>query len=140
MQAVKVGDRGDRKYKQEDIMKIMLGTTPEKYKEYLIQPYSTGFQRLPDRLVRVASFLVTKDDLVAVFAFTDGGLLTQMSHPIKDEDLFKEAKETMHYYIDNNLVKNLEEYPFHYYPTNYLLEEDAIWWTKTLKKRYGHED
>src|SRR5579859_2437516 len=124
LQAVKVGERGDRKYRQDDIMRILLGTNPEKYKEYVIQPYSSGFQRLPDRLVRVASFLVTKDDLVSVFAFTDGGVLAQMANPVKDEDLFKEAKEIMHDYIDNNRIKNLEEYPFHYY-SNYLLEENA---------------
>jgi len=135
LQAVKVGERGDRKYRQEDLMRILLGTSPEKYKDYLIQPYSSGFQRLPDRLIRVASFLVTKEDLVSVFAFTDGGVLAQMANPVKDEDLLEEAKETMRYYIDNNLIKNLEEYPFHYY-SNYLLEENAVWWTKTLKKRY----
>lgn len=136
LQAVKVGERGDRKYKHDDIMRILLGTSPEKYKDYLIQPYSSGFQRLPDRLVRVASFLVTKDDLVSVFAFTDGGVLAQMANPVKDEDLFAEAKDIMHSYIDNNWIKNLEEYPFNYY-SNYSLDENAVWWTKTLKKRYG---
>jgi excisionase family DNA binding protein len=134
--AVKVGERGDRKYRQEDLMKIILGLNPEEYKGYLIQPYSSGFQRLPDRLVRVASFLVTKDDLVSVFVFTDGGVLAQMANPVKDEELLKEAKEIIHHYIDTKVIKHLEEYPFHYY-SNYVLDENAVWWTKTLKKRYG---
>lgn len=138
LKAVKVGDRGDRWYKQEDLLKIKFGTLPEKYKDYTIMPYSQGFEISPGTLVRIASFIVSKDNLISGFAFNDGGLLLRVAHPyLKDEDILEEAIKIIKEYIDQGKIQHLEEYTFSYYPTNYLEDEDAKWWTKSLKKLYG---
>lgn len=136
--AIKVGDRGDRKYRQEDLLKILSGYKSEDYNDYQILPHSQGFQFSPGTLIRIASFLVVKADMTVGFAFTDGGLLLRMSHTdLKDEVLLEEAKKIIKTSIDNNKIRNLEEYTFEYYPNNYIEIENALWWTKSLKKIYG---
>lgn len=138
LKAVKVGDRGDRWYKQEDLLRIKLGFIPEKYKEFTIMPYNQGFEISPGTLMRIASFIVTKDNLISGFAFTDGGMLLHMSHPhIKDEKLLEDAKQIIKSFIDNNQLEHLEEYTFEYYPSNFIQVNDPKWWTKALKRIYG---
>ncbi len=138
LKAVKVGDRGDRWYKQEDLLKIKFGTLPEKYKDYTIMPYNQGFEISPGTLMRIASFIVSKENLISCFAFNDGGMLLHMSHPsLKDEDMLAEAIKIVKERIDQDRIQHLEEYTFSYYLNNYLEDKDARWWIKSLKKIYG---
>lgn len=140
LKAVKVGERGDRWYKQEDLLKIKFGTLPEKHKDYTIMPYNQGFEISPGTLMRIASFIVSKDNLIAGFSFNDGGMLLHMANPhLKDEDMLEEAIKIIKERIDQNRVQNLEEYTFSYYSNNYLEDKDAKWWTKSLKRIYGSE-
>lgn len=135
--AIKVGDRGDRKYRYEDLIKIKAGYEPTKYKEFDIVPHSSGFENPAGTLIRIASFIVRKDDLIAVFAFMDGGMLLRMSDPhIKDENLLKQAREIIERYVDSGKIKHLEEYTFEYHPSEYVQVYDPNWWNKTLKQIY----
>ncbi len=137
LKAIKVGERGDRKYRYEDLMKVKAGYEPTTFKNYEINPYSIGFENPGGTLIRIASFIVRKDDLVAVFAFTDGGMLIHMSHPhLNDEYLLNEAKKIINNFIDNNKIKHLEEYTFEFHPSNYIQVINPKWWNKTLKAIY----
>ncbi len=137
LSAIKVGNRGDRKYRYEDILKIKAGYEPEKYKDFDIIPHSSGFENPGGTLIRIASFIVRKSDLVVVFAFMDGGMLLRMSHPhLKDENLLKRAREIIERYIDSNKLNHLEEYTFEYHPENFIESQNPRWWIKTLKDIY----
>lgn len=137
--AIKVGERGDRKYRYEDILKAKAGYEPEKYKDFDIIPHSLGFEISPGTLTRIASFIIRKDDLVAGFAFAEG-MLNRMAHPhLTDEDLLGDAREIIKKYIDNGQIKHLEEYTFECHSSNFIDVKDPQWWIKSLKKHYGQE-
>ena len=116
---------------------IVTGYKPEKYKDFDIIPHNFGFEISPGTLIRIASFIVRKDDLITGFAFAEG-FLTRMAHPeLKDEDLLKEAKEIIKKYIDSGKLKHLEEYTFEYHPSNFIDVENPTWWVKSLRRHYG---
>jgi len=137
--AIKMGDRGDRKYRYEDLLKVKAGYEQEKYKGFDIVPYSPGFELFTDRLGIIASFIVKNDSTMAVFAFAVGGLTMFADPDISDDDLLKEAREIIKKHIDNKQVKHLEEYTFEYNPSNFISVTNPQWWTKSLKKHYGNQ-
>ena len=135
--AIKMSDRGDRKYRYEDLLKIKSGYEQEKYNGFDILPYSPGFELFTDRLGIVASFIVKNEGIMSVFAFAVGGLIMFAQPEISDDDLLKESREIIKEYIDNKKVQHLEEYTFEYHPSNFISVTNPQWWTKTLKKYYG---
>src|SRR3989344_7498694 len=135
--AIKMSDRGDRKYRYEDLLKIKSGYEQEKYNGFDILPYSPGFELFTDRLGIVASFIVKNEGSMSVFAFAVGGLTMFAQPEISDDDLLKESREIIKEYIDNKKVQHLEEYTFEYHPSNFISVTNPQWWTKTLKKYYG---
>ncbi len=138
--AVKINERGDRKYRYEDLTKIKARYQQEKHKGFDIIPYSPGFELFTDRLGIIASFIVRNTDTVSVFAFAVGGLTMFANTNISDDDLLEEAKGIIKRHIDNELVKNLEEYTFEYHPSNFISVDNPKWWIKTLKKYYGDQE
>ena len=107
------------------------------YKGFTITSYSDGFQVSPGTLIRIASFIVRKDDLIAGFAFAES-MLTRMANPeLKDEELLQKAEEMIKKYIDDNAIKHLEEYTFEYHPSAFIDVDNPKWWVKTLKKYYS---
>ncbi|PIZ46302.1 hypothetical protein COY32_03540 [candidate division WWE3 bacterium CG_4_10_14_0_2_um_filter_41_14] len=137
--AIKMSDRGDRKYRYEDLLKIKSGHEQEKYNGFDILPYSPGFELFTDRLGIVASFIVKNEGIMSVFAFAVGGLTMFAQPEISDDDLLKEAREIIKEHIDNKKVQHLEEYTFEYHSSNFIDVENPQWWTKTLKKYYGDQ-
>lgn len=110
----------------------------KKYKEFEIISYSSGFQISPVTMIRIASFIVRKDRLISVFAFSDGGISLRMAHSeIKDENLLVEAEEIIKRFIDDDKVKHLEEYTFEFQPTNFINVNNPRWWIKSLRNIYG---
>ena len=108
----------------------------KNYKGFEVISYSDGFQISPGTLIRIASFIVRKDDVIAGFAFAEG-MLTRMSHPeLKDGDLLQEAEQIIKTYIDNDRVRHLEEFTFEYHPSNFIDVDNPKWWIKSLKKIY----
>jgi len=134
--AIKVGDRGDRKYRYEDLIKVRAGYDPKTYKGFDIVPHSSGFENSPGTIIRIASFIVRSKEIVSVFAFAES-MLNRMSYPhLTDDKLLKEAKEIMEKYIENNKIENLEEYTFEYHASSYIDVNNPGWWNKTLKEIY----
>lgn len=137
--AVKINERGDRKYRYRDLQRIKAKYQPEKYKGFDIIPYSLGFELFTDRLGTVASFIIRSDKTISVFAFAVGGLIMFANPNLSDDNLLVEAKEIIKKYIDNNSVKHLEEYTFEYHPCNFVSVNNPPWWIKSLKKYYSGE-
>ena len=137
--AIKMSDRGDRKYRYEDLLKMKAGYEQEKHNGFDIIPYSPGFELFTDRLGIVASFIVRTDKIVSVFAFAVGGLTMFAHQDVSDDDLLKEAREIMKEHIDNKKIQHLEEYTFEYHPSNFIDVDNPPWWTKTLRKYYGDQ-
>lgn len=135
--AIKIGERGNRRYRYEDLLKVKAGLEPEEYKGFDIVSHSPGFEISPGTLTRIASFIVRSNDLISGFAFAEG-MLTRMSHPhLKDKDLLEEADGIIKEYIDDEKLKHLEEYTFEYRPSNFICVNNPKWWVKSLKKHYG---
>lgn len=131
--AIKMSDRGDRKYRYEDLLKIKSGYEQEKYGCFDIIPYSPGFELFVDRLGIVASFIVRNDEVVSVFAFAVGGLAMFAQPKMSNDDFLKEAREIIKEHIDSKGVQRLEEYTFEYHSSNFINVDNPLWWTKTLR-------
>lgn len=111
----------------------------ETYKGFEIVPFSEGFKIGGGNLIAIASYIVRNDKVVSGFAFAIG-FLDRVAQPnFRDDDLLQQAVKIIKKYIDNNLVKNLEEYTYGFYSSNFLEENNPKWWTKTLKKYYGEK-
>src|SRR5581483_397144 len=75
LKAIKLGTRQDRRYKEEDILKLVkLQKSPWKYKEYEIIPHPHGFDHISNRLGLITSYLVHGNGTVSTFAFAVPGL------------------------------------------------------------------
>ena len=107
-----------------------------KYKDYEIIPHSEGFQISPGTLIAIASFIVRKGDQITVFAFAVSFLDRVANSNLTNDQLLDEANSIIDKHVDNGAVKHLEEYTYGFYPSNFLLENNPKWWTKTLKKYY----
>ena len=102
------------------------------YEGFQIELWNKGFDPRGN-LHLIVSYLVHKPGIFCVFAFREG-LLERMSNPdIKEEQIERMQLEEIAEKIDNKEIKHLEEYPFQFYGTNYLPDDNATWWQKTLK-------
>ena len=133
LNAIKVNDRGDRRYLRSDVLKFFNGYKESAiftYKEYSVHPYSFGFELFPDRFGMIAKYLVKKQDLVAGFAFAVPGLdLFAMPH-ITEKDLEDKAYKIIKERLDQGNVTNLGEYTYEFYSSDFLEIENPEWWNK----------
>lgn len=105
----------------------------DTYKRFEITLITRGFE-IGNSLRRYAIYKIQGDDLLATFVFSDT-VQIHMSHPeTNDKDLLHKAGEIIKKSIDNGIIKNLEEYTFEYYPSNFIEVFNPLWWTKTLMK------
>jgi excisionase family DNA binding protein len=126
--AVKVGDRGDRRYRLADIQRLMASIAPTKYKEFEIAFYSPGFEMFPDRFGSIAKFVVKKPDLVVGFAFAVAGLELFASPETTDQHLEKLAKDEIKNYIDNGNLTHKKEHTFEFLSGHFVEVENPVWW------------
>lgn len=137
LQAIKVNERGDRKYKYEDLLKFRAGIKVEEYKGYTITPHNIGFEIVPGTLTSIASFIVTKGNVGAGFAFAEGMLNRMAYSHLKDEGLLERAKDIIKTCIDNNQIEHLEEYTYEIHSESFIEVKDPKWWTKSLRRMHG---
>ena len=72
--ALKLGDRNDRKYKEEDVLNFIKTQTAEStYKDYQILPRGYGFDEFPDRFGSETSYVVWNKNGQTIFAFAVAG-------------------------------------------------------------------
>jgi|SRR3989339_336475 len=113
--AIKVNERGDRKYRKEDIARLVAASNSRsfEYKEFQIIFDSNGFENFADRFGSLAKIIVKKDQIVAGFAFAVAGLELFADPKINEVELREKALEVVKDYIDrsqviNNNVKTFE--------------------------------
>lgn len=126
--AVKVGERGDRKYRLADVQRLMASIAPIKYKGFEIAYYSPGFEMFPDRFGSIAKFIVKKPDFVAGFAFAIAGLELFAAPDTTDKHLEDLAKQKIKELIDSNTLLNNHEYTFEYHSETFMEVKNPIWW------------
>lgn len=91
-------------------------------------------QHMSNSLGILTTYEVTKPDFFCYFIFGDG-LLAMMGNLNASSQDFEEIQlEIIKDRIDSDVLENYEEYIFQYYGSNYLEEENATWWKKTLKE------
>lgn len=108
-----------------------------EYKGFRIVPRFDGFQLAPDRPMGIASFVVSKNDIICVFAF-GVGLLSQIAEEdFTEEDLWDGAQLAIKDYIDSDRIGNLEEFTFELQNREFVEVEDVKWWDKKLRELFG---
>ncbi len=109
---------------------------PIKHSNFTIQLQGSGFKMMADRAGRVASFWVVNDkkDIRSIFAFANSLLESFKSEGESEAKMIDDAIFIIKKYIDENKVKDLEEYTFAYENHQFIFQENANWWNKTLKK------
>lgn len=137
--AIKISDRGDRKYRYEDLLKVKAGYEQEKYGGFDIVPYSPGFEMFVDRAGSVASFVVKNEKTLSMFAFATALTIMFQYPEVTEDDLLKQAREKIREYIDGERIKHLEEYTFEFDHQGFEESDNPDWWIKTLKKHYGNQ-
>lgn len=128
--AIKINERGDRKYRYGDVIKVLGNFGTIEYKGFKIMHYSPGFEMFPDRFGSIAKFVVENDQIVAGFAFAVGGLKL-FAHPeTKAKDLEDAAIDKVKEFIDKGGIRNLKEYTFEFEPEGFHEVADPDWWEK----------
>ncbi len=133
LKAIKVGNRGDRKYREVELSAFLSSYNRSSYKNFDIIPHGFGFEISPGTLIRIASFIVKNEKTISGFAFAEG-MLNRMSHPeISDENLLVQANSIIKEYINTEKIQNFEEYTFELHHLDFIAVNAPHWWKKTLK-------
>ncbi len=114
--AIKIGSRGDRRYKEEDILKLVQDQKlPWKYKDYEIIPHPHGFDHFVNRLGLITKYIVHGgNNILCAFAFAVPGL-EHFATPDKTEDLLLEmAEDEVKKTIDSGPLEDHKSYTFQY--------------------------
>ena len=128
--AIKINERGDRKYRYGDVIKILGNFGTIEYKGFKITHYSPGFEMFPDRFGSIAKIIVQNDQTVAGFAFAVAGLKLFAHTEIKSKDLEDATVSKVKEFIDRSLIQNLKEYTFEFESEGFREVDDPDWWEK----------
>lgn len=131
LKAVKVNERGDRRYSKEDILKLLNEyRNALDYKGYEIHLNSVGFELFPNRFGSIAQYIVKQKHTVLGFAFAVPGLeLFTMPH-ITEKDLENLALATIKNRLDQGDIKNLAEYTYEFNSGHFMEVSNPEWWIK----------
>lgn len=102
------------------------------YKGYEIYQRLPGFEYTPIILGKIASYIVKKNNNVAIFAFSYSLLDAMADENLKEEKLLKAALEIIKKQIDNQKVENKTDYTFEYKPQSFFPVSNPQWWIKAF--------
>lgn len=128
LKAIKVSKRGDRKYRYDDLLKLIGDYRPETYKNYEIIHYGYGFEPFPDRFGSLAKFIVKRVRKTAGFAFAVGGLKLFAYPNLTDSDLIDLAKKKIKQRIDKHAIQHLKEYTYEFDMGEFSMVKNPDWW------------
>lgn len=142
---IRVNDRGDRRYKESDILEFMKGNPKLihynqiiKYKGYSIGWDSEGFASMQGNFGVIAKIIVEKENFWTGFAFAVGGLTLFGRTGLKDK-LDNLPIELIKKRIDENLIFDGDIYTFEFLGSNFHQVQNPEWWHskygKTLVSR-----
>lgn len=131
LKAIKIGERGDRRFSKTDILKFTNEYKNVKifeYNGYEILPYSLGFEIFPNRFGSIAKYIAKKQNFVVGFAFAVPGLeLFALPH-ITEPDLESMAYQIIKKKLGSKEIKNLDEYTFEFHSGNFIDVKKPDWW------------
>jgi len=131
LKAIKIGERGDRRFSKTDILKLLneyKSTKLFEYEGYEVLPYSFGFELFPNRFGSIAQYIVKKQDFVVGFAFAVPGLeLFALPH-ITEPDLEAMAYRAIKEKLEKHEIKKLSEYTYEFHSGNFMEVTNPDWW------------
>ncbi len=143
LKAIKVNDRGDRRYKRNEILEFVENNSQEieykdiEYENAFIIWRTKGFVSMPANFGLIAQIIVKINDEYAGFAFAVGGLQL-FAEPNKDYRLQEIAIDKIKDFIDKSKINDEEIYTFEYRNHNFIQVLNPEWWdgkySKTLVK------
>jgi excisionase family DNA binding protein len=132
--AIKVNDRGDRRYKESDILEFMKANPKLiqyaqilKHGDYSIAWDSEGFASMQGNFGVIAKIMVEKENFWAGFAFAVGGLTLFARVGLKDT-LDNLPIEIIKKRISKNLVFNGDVYTFEFLGSSFHEIQNPEWW------------
>lgn len=137
--AIRVNERGDRRYKEVDILEF-IKTNPKliqygqiiKYKDYSIAWYSEGYVSMTGNFGVIAKITAEKKDSWTGFAFAVSGLSLFARTGLKD-DLDNLPIEKIKEYINNQLIFDGDVFTFEFENGDFYEVQNPEWW----KGKYG---
>jgi hypothetical protein len=106
-----------------------------QHNNFTIQLQGDGFKPASNIAGKIASFWVVRKlpQTRSIFSFATSMLDAFEGEDDSEEKMLNSAVEIIKQYIDENKIQDLEEYTFKYQSHKFILEENAKWWTKSLK-------
>lgn len=135
LKALKVNDRGDRRYKESELLDFM-NVNPDliqygqigMHKKYSIKWDSQGFIGMPANFGLVARIIAYTDDKIFIgFAFAVDGL-SLFARTNEENNLDKLALDKVKEYIDNETLSNDDMYTFEFKNGEFLEVQNPEWW------------
>ncbi len=131
--AVKINDRGDRRWRRIDILAFMegqsekVGAGASVVGDYEIKPFSNGFESLPGRFGLIAKFKAFKNFESIGFAFVMDGTMA-MANIGDKTDPIELASQTMHDKIMSNNFFDGDMFTYEYRNRRFEPVEWPSWW------------
>lgn len=133
--AVKINERGDRRYKKEDLLEFV-NSNPKlikysqvlTYNGYSIRWDSQGFNSMPANFSLIARLVVSnKENPFVGFAFVVDGL-SLFATPNRKTTVDQLAIEKVKQYIDKKHIFNGDVYTFEFRNNNFVEVSNPDWW------------
>ena len=107
----------------------------EQYNNFVIQSQGDGFAPASNIAGKIASFWVVRKtpQTRSIFAFATSMLDAFEVEDDSEEKMLTSAVDLIKQYIDGNRIQDLEEYTFKYQSHKFVVDDNAKWWTKSLK-------
>jgi len=138
--AIKVNDRGDRRYKESDLMDF-LKTNPKliqygqviSHGGYLIAWYSEGYVSMTGNFGVIAKITAEKENEWIGFAFAVSGMSLFARTGLKD-DLDNLPIEKIKEYIDKDLIHDGDTFTFEFENGRFREVQNPEWWDGKYSK------
>jgi len=134
--AVKINDRGDRRYNKEDLEHFMNTNRDlviDEHSGYIIKWQGRGFVSMTRRFAVIGKIYATKDKEVVGFAFVAAGL-TLFSQDDKKDVLNELALKKVKEYLDKESTLDGDIYTFEYINGELQEVQNPEWWEDSYRK------
>jgi len=132
--AIKVNDRGDRRYREKDILEFIKGNPKLiqysqiiKHRGYSIAWYSEGYISMTGNFGVIAKITAEKENSWTGFAFAVSGLSLFARTELKD-DLDNLPIRKIKEYIDKDLISDGDTFTFEFKNGDFYEVQNPEWW------------
>lgn len=132
--AVKVNNRGDRRYKECDILdKVTSSAKNLQYKSYSIEWHTKGFVVLPANFSLIAQLIARSNENTAYFAFVED-ISTSFARVSEKDNLEEFAINEIKKIVDNNLLSDGDLYTYEFRDGRFKEVQNPEWWQGKYSK------